>query len=79
MNTTDFKLRLKYATHKSTGELFVEEDCYCSNKWFRADGRCICELCGYEYRQHPSLKIKGKSDFWLNGDVVLCDDSIVHL
>ncbi len=78
MNTTDFRLRLRYATRKSNGELITEEDCY-GDKFMRADGRCICQLCGYEYRQHPQLKIEGKSDFWISGDVVLCDDSIVHL
>lgn len=72
------KLSGHYKEKNHNVELITEDDCY-TKLFKRADGRCICPLCGYEYRQHPLLKIEDKSDFWLSGDVVLCDDSIIHL
>lgn len=37
-----------------------------------ADGRCICDDCGHEYRKHP----EDKRWVWLT---VLCDGTVVKL
>lgn len=44
---------------------------------FRADGRCICEICGKEYYKHPFSEHRDWNDEpYFN---VLCDGSLVKL
>jgi len=45
---------------------------------YRADGRCICELCGEEYRRHPMdhFELSYSGEPFLN---VLCNGDRVKL
>ena len=44
---------------------------------FRADGNCICEICGKEYKKHPfSENLSWLDEPYLNR---LCDGSLVKL
>lgn len=46
-------------------------------EFFRADGRCICDICGKEYRKHPfSDHLSYNQEPYLNK---LCDGTLVKL